>query len=263
MIQISLFLGILLLAGGILCGYILNDAFTQDVMKWITITTFAVMIPLSLSGSAKIGKYGKWQFETANVALTRPKKEERVDKRSPHDKNMENLMQLVVNNTSKILENQEQDSEKEEKVICSEKGHEDAKRDFENGDTSKMKPTPETEQALPQIVIPEEIPERSTPQKAEPESTPVPPMPKGNLIPPTAPKADIPNLFVQTQKQESQSFDPLAESYEPATHVLGTCGKAHAIITLPNGQRVYGPCRDQYGFPACKYVREGTMNWKK
>lgn len=240
MIQISLFLGILLLAGGILCGYILNDAFTQDVMKWITITTFAMMIPLSLSGSAKIGKYGKWQFETANVALTRPKKEERVDKRSPHDKNMENLMQLVVNNTSKILENQEQDSEKEEKVICSEKGHEDAKHDFENGDTSKMKPTPETEQALP-----------------------LPPMPKGNLIPPTAPKADIPNLFVQTQKQESQSFDPLAESYEPATHVLGTCGKAHAIITLPNGQRVYGPCRDQYGFPACKYVREGTMNWKK
>ncbi len=268
MVQISLLLGILFLAGGILCGFILNDEFTEEVMKWIAIATFAMMIPLAPFGSAKVGEYGKWQFETSNAAIPRPKKKEEVDKRTQHEKNVELALEQIAENTGHILDDMTDDRQKAEERYYSLKGKKDAEKDFENGDTSKMKQIPKAEQILPQIVIPEDlpgedqrivIPKKSEPQKpaepVEPEDwQPIPK--KGGLIPNTSPKKTLPDLLVQTHKQEIRSE-------EPATHILGTCGRAHLIIGwTADGRPEYGPCRDIAGQPACSFVRFGTMNWK-
>lgn len=281
----SALLGFLLIAGGYFIGCIANDFFSPTAMKRITFTTCVLMIPLGMVGSCETAKkIPYWRFETSNAALPRPKKKEEVDKRTQHEKNMENLMQLVVENTSKILENQgDAKRAEEEKAFYSEKGREDAKRDFENGDTSKMKQIPQTEQTLPQIVLPEDIPGEAIPQTpvpkkiepkkpakpAEPEAEQGPPkglrlstdkedMPQGTPIPNTSPKDPTPELRAKIAPPEKKKGRP--------TFVVCSCKDCkekehkHAITGWfdfdGNGQvePIYLPCfYRETGMAACRF----------
>ncbi len=229
----SVKLGILMLTGSIFTGCIANDKFGPTAAKWLSIALWVLMLPFLFVGSATSGTQVKWQMETSGAALPRPKKEKEVDKRSQHEKNLEFALQQIVENTGKILENQgEAKQEEEEKAPSSKKGREDAERDFENGDTSKAKPMPETERTLPQIVIPEDIPgqplPRTAPEKPEPQKPVTPPepegergpgkgfqlptqkddMPKAEPIPQTGPKQPTPELRAKVTPLEKKKGRP-------------------------------------------------------
>ncbi len=99
------------------------------------------------------------------------------------------------------------------------------------------------------------------PQKTRPKGFPLPTeenaIPEKMPIPNTTPKESPPDLWV------SRKLDAPAAKQWP-THVLGSCGRAHAIIDWTADNRpVYGPCRDIAGDPACKFVKFGHMTWEK
>lgn len=231
----SALLGILMLTGSIFTGCIANDKLDPTAAKWLSIALWVLMLPFLFVGSATNGAKVKWQMETSNAALPRPKKKEEIDKRTQHEKNLEFALRQIVENTGKILENQGNAKQEENEIeAASKKGREDAERDFENGDTSKMKQIPQTEQTLPQIVLPEDIPGEAIPQTpvpkkkvepkkpakpAEPEAEQGPPkglplptdkedMPQGTPIPNTSPKDPTPELRAKIAPQEKKKGRP-------------------------------------------------------
>ena len=295
MFMVSLKLGLLMFGGGILIGCIANDVFNirlmppndrfnLTAMECIAITIYVlIMIPLIFIGSGEIGKKISWQFAQANTSpekSTKKADEKTAEKKADGEWNELFLKSLnqIAKKTDRIVMDQEElkeeltaeikrgtaitekAREQSETEYFSLKGQLDAIKNFRKGEMSKIDdvaPAPPPETQTP--------PEQVVPKPVEPEA--LPQLPKGNLIPNTEPKQTLPDLWVKNEKT-TQKLDIPAEVEEWPTHVLGSCGRAHAIVdwvdTNGNGrpEPVYGPCRNIAGNPACAFVRFGVMKLK-
>ncbi len=254
-------LGILMLIGSIFTGCIANDIF-PSVSKWLSIALWVLMLPFLFVGSATSGTKVKWQFETSNAALPRPKK---TDKEKEDSEWKEVLSSLRVIARSIDKNTDAQDKLREELVEGQKNLTEEVRRSTalaeEARDAAKAAKEKLDGMAVPErtFVPPEDVPWKSPPMKVPrtylPPAPvePVPetsPEPKGEILPNLIPKPPLPELRVKITPQAG------------ATHLKCNCGKVHEIQRNGESFAWYSCCTDDLGKALCQPESFGTKRQK-
>jgi hypothetical protein len=259
----NLFIACMALIGCLFVQWITMSAPSEEKTQVLLHGTVFIAVFLSVFGLYYLNRAGnkmawpEW-YVFGQSSKTAMKTEKKTKTENEEDAWRETLrsLNLIAGNTSMLIERLGDMERKNEERDAALHGK------LDSGDFSKVKPI------IPSIVLPEEIPDgdfnQVIPKRVEPKKPTKPAKPddwqpvlpkKGDWIPSISPKEPLPDLLVQANKQGG--FD------EPATHVLGTCGRAHKIIDwTADGQPVYGPCWDITGRPACECVPRGTIKWK-
>jgi|GEM_PF-3448894 len=191
----------------------------------------------------QIGEHMQWRFgETSEIAKPKSESQKFATKIESLEEKTETALENVKELSDTVDERFAQLGERVTQL------DENAKKDrtILNGLSASQQPA-EAEQG-PTIELVPALPKE--------EWEEVKPKKKGDHIPNTTPKEPMPDLFARARKTTTRDDVP--------THVLGSCGRAHAIVgwTPHQNRPIYGPCRDLAGNPACAFVKMGTMRWQ-
>ncbi len=250
-------LGLILAFGVGLVLCVVVPSMGKKWTKWIAIAIFTLMIYPTYVTIDSWSKSVDWKLsETEPLSTEKPKVKKKAD-----DTKADKKEELIVMNKLAVDVNQIQGDIDAMKRCVESKMDADFKEDQERSEKRHT-------QLLAKLDVLREDP-REMDGGAVPPKTfeSVPQKPKAEEIPSSEPKLQPPDLWVQADRK-SQEPDANAEAEEWPTHVLGSCGRAHAIIDWVdkdgNGkpEPVYGPCRDIKGNIACSFVRFGVMKWK-